>query len=190
MATKTGFAIIEDGKLTHYGLLKEEKVNLPDLAEDFSFLKRAIGATKQISELIKEHKPDKIFIEQTNTGKFRQSQKQLEMLHCCFLQEILKLGEHYPKNVFYVDTSKWRSVLKIRLSKEQREHNKKVKNRVAKGKITSKHLAVLWVNETYNLSMKQKDHDICDAICLSSFGLLKSKEIKKNIDFEEILKIN
>lgn len=191
VSTKTGFAVIDDGKLVCEGLLTVEPVILEDRVEDFSLLDRAQRMVEQINLTIIKHRPDMIFIEQTNAGKFRSAQKQLEFIHCTLLHSLLTLrttGKDYIRNLRYVDTSKWRSMLEIKLTKDQRKHNKSVKEKTARGKITPKHLAVAWVNQKYNLSLKLKDNDRADAICLATFGYLNGQQpTSVNFDIDSIV---
>lgn len=184
ISTKTGFAVIKDGKLVDFGLLQTKAVS-EDMAEDFLLLKRANLAMNEITSKINLYKPDRIIIEQTNAGKFRASQKQLEFIHCQVLSSILSMG--MEKITYYVDTSKWRSVLNIRLSKEQKHHNKKVKLGMSKGKITPKHLAVAWANNCFSLSLLKKDHDIADAIALAQYGF-KMKNEAAGLDLNLVFK--
>lgn len=191
VSTKTGFAVIEDGNLISEGLIKAERVDYFDRAEDFSILSRAQKMVDEIHSLIKQCKPDMIFIEQTNAGKFRSAQKQLEFIHCTFLLSLLRFQDtdtDYVRNLRYVDTSKWRSTLEIKLTKDQRKHNKKVKEKSARGKITPKHLAVAWANQTYGLSLKLKDNDRADAIALATFGYLnRGKPLSVSFDIDNIV---
>ena len=159
ISTKTGFAVINDEALSDYGLIKSKI----DASDDFSYLDKALDLGNSIGALIEKHRPDKIIIEQTNQGRFR-TQKLLEFIHMAVLLRISALN--LRSRVQYIDTSRWRSILKIRLTKEQRLHNKAVKQKLARGKITSKHLAVLWVNNKFGMKLKLKDNDIADAICL------------------------
>lgn len=188
VSTKTGYAVMDDGILLEYGLLKVETPDFNE-SEDFLMLRRAEAASSKILELIVKHKPDYIFCEQTNAGKYRASQKMLEFIHCKILTEIVRLN--MTDKFLYVDTSKWRSKLGVKLSKDQRKHNKNVKIGTSKGKITPKHLVVSWVNEKFGLKLLKKDHDICDAIAISVFGT-EEKTFNKNnpsYDLNDILKI-
>lgn len=123
---------------------------------------------QEVYKLLVEHNPDLIVIEQTNLGRSRTDQKQLEFIHYEVLRRIIDMERE--RQVRYVDTSRWRSVLQIKLSKEQRSHNRLVKAKAARGKVTSKHLAVAWANDEYDLQLLKKDHDIADAIALATFG--------------------
>jgi len=168
ISTKTGYAVIQDGVLISHGLKTADKVDLPGLCEDFTFVARARAMGEHVYKLLVQVQPDVIVIEQTNLGRSRTDQKLLEFTHFEVLRRILECEREYQ--VRYVDTSQWRSILQIKLSSEQRSHNRLVKAGAARGKVTPKHLAVAWANQTYGLELLKKDHDIADAIALATFG--------------------
>lgn len=184
LSTKTGWAVLDtNGGLSGYGHLIVKDGNQYELVQDYAMISRAENIASQIEQAIQLHTPDKIIIEQTNLGKNRTSQKMLEFVHYAVLKVIQKIG--YADRVIYLDTSQWRSRLKITFSKEQREHNKRVNKHLARGKITQKHLAVLYVNSKFNLSLLIGQNDIADAICLAECGLhdlSKIKQINVNLD--------
>lgn len=180
ISTKTGFAIIdtETQELLEYG-----KITAGHLDEygpfPRNYSKLAQFLAKELCSLIEKVKPDTIVIEQTNMGRQRFTQKCLEFLHCAFL---LSVPESY--DLVYISTSKWRSALQMKLTKEDKKNNSLVNKakRVAaatntsiqaqksalgvRGKKTWKHLSVEFVNRKYNKEFKQKDNDVTDAICL------------------------
>lgn len=60
----------------------------------------------------------------------------------------------------------------------EKEINKQVLSemrsfRTKTSKVTYKHLAVKYVNDTFNLKLKTKDNDLADAVCLASYFLKK-----------------
>jgi Holliday junction resolvasome RuvABC endonuclease subunit len=66
---------------------------------------------------------------------------------------------------------------KLSQAKSNAKHTGKKLDKVSlgiKGKITKKHLAIRWVNETYNLNLAMKDNDAADAIALASSYLLNA----------------
>jgi hypothetical protein len=187
ISSKTGFAVIEDGKLISYGLIKPSKIYNPEEIDDINAVRNACKISSNLMDKIAEVVPDKVFAEQTNAGRFRSSQKELEFIHFAFLYDIIKNFQNYIPNLAYVDTSKWRSILQIKLTKEQRKHNKDVKLKTKRGKITPKHLVVTWANEKYGLQLLKKDHDIADAIAIATFGYHTS--VKQKVQSDAIEKI-
>ena len=168
ISTKTGYAVLQDGVLISYGLMKAPHVDDPSLCSDFALLQRARDMRNSIAKMVLNTEPDKIIIEQTNQGSFRTDQKQLEFIHCLTLDWIM--ATPWAPKTQYVDTSRWRSKLEIKLTKDQRKHNKAIKAKTVRGKITPKHLAVAWANQNYSIELLKKDHDIADAICLARYG--------------------
>jgi Holliday junction resolvasome RuvABC endonuclease subunit len=195
-----GWALVSDNdesmKLESFGYVETPPSTASGLIEDFLIVQRAKKISKAAIKIIKEHLPDFVLIEQTNQGSFRSSQKLLEFTHGFLLRDILDS----PKNklpidasrVGYVDSSKWRSVLKINMTPDQKKHNKALRENKGKkkkldgpwkGKITKKHLAVFWVNEKFGLNLKIKDNDIADAICLAAYGIeTRKKQSVKEAD--------
>jgi Holliday junction resolvasome RuvABC endonuclease subunit len=157
-----------------------------DFLEDYRMMDKAISISKQAIELINKFKPDIIAIEQTNNGRNRTSQKGLEFIHYAVLSRIRDI--QISNKVIYVDTSRWRSMLHIRLNKEQKKHNKDVKSGKIRGKITPKHLSVIWANQTFSLNLKLKDNDLSDALALSvaAYNTVQSR-IPSEIDIEKAL---
>lgn len=183
MSTKTGFAYLENGKLSETDLIRLEYPIRDDLThgwvQDVGFMFDSVSMAKMIFNRIKGINPDFIYIEQTNLGKNRESQKLLEFIHCSVLYILHKEG--YGQKIRYVDTSAWRSKLKVRMTKEDSAHNKLVKAKAIRGKITTKHLAVRWVNDKYDLNLKLKDNDIADAISVATYGFIYEKQNKPKI---------
>lgn len=169
ISTKTGYAVLSEGKLTATGVLRSKKRNSLANSVPFTAYADVVCAESmgtQVRDLVLEVRPDYIYIEQTNKGQQRGTQKLLEFLHFASLKAI---ATSYQKNynyVKYIDTSRWRSIISLRLTKEQKKHNKLVKEKKARGKITTKHLAVTWANTKFDLKLKLKDNDIADACCM------------------------
>lgn len=190
LSIKPGWAILDKaGKLIDSGTNVFEKVeSSDDYVFDYTQLDRAWSVASFVGELLEKYEPSEIWIEQTNAGSWRNSQKLLEFIHFAVLSKIEEVG--FKTRVGYVDTSAWTSKLKIRMSKEDTKHNKLVKAKKARGKITKKHLSVRWANATFGLNFKLKDNDAAEAIAVASFGLLRSteKEEKKiKVSIEEAL---
>ena len=200
LSTHCGFAILDsETGLVKYGVMHLQDMEAPavgaDYAPDFQFVLDAQCMAHAVTPLLSEFSIDYIAIEQTNNGKNRISQKRLEMLHYALLEKLYNSGR--GKKVHYIDTSKWRRVLGIRLSKEQRKHNLEVRARIktggrskaGEGKITTKHLSVGYANEKYHLNLKVCDNDSADAICLCDCLLKMLKDPKPITTAIEIDKI-
>lgn len=184
LSTKTGWAVIDNLELRDHGNIIVKDKNDYSVVPDYAQINRANSLALELKKIIQNHNPDMIIIEQTNAGSFRTSQKQLEFIHFAVLTMIESIGA--AKCVKYVDTSQWRRGLSISLSKEQRIHNKQVKKKSARGKITWKHLSVAWANKTYNINLKLLHNDIADAIALASYGIIKYGKKHSEIKLEEI----
>lgn len=175
MSTKCGWAVVEDGEIVDKGLIKAtDDFRIIGLVDDFSFLTKANLIAKQVFALYSKYDPDYVYIEQTNSGSFRTTQKLLEFIHFAVLNQFDKTG--FATKVKYVDTSAWRSLLKIHLSKEDKVNNKLVKQKKKRGKVTAKHLSVRWANKTFDLQLKQKDNDIAEALAVAMVGQLSEME--------------
>ena len=179
--------LLDYGTLHYEGLSVKERDNYP-----WSYLGVVNEHIHQIMEtVVLKVKPDIIVIEETNKGKNRYSQKMLEFLHCELLKQIGFLSfrsdmgpigfKKLPPDVIYLDTSAWRSTLGIWMSKDQKKQNAKLskakkegpealkkmkKSLGVRGRVNKKHLALAHVNTTFNLTLKVKDNDASDAICL------------------------
>ena len=120
LSTKTGWALFENEKLLCYGQLKsvvigdETSSNYPQ-----NYIDMANKMGQDVRKHIESAKPDYIVTEETNKGKNRYSQKQLEFIHFA----VNTLAEY---KIHYIDTSAWRSILGITLDKEQRKGNRTI----------------------------------------------------------------
>lgn len=186
-STKTGYAVVNDGVLALHGLIPGIRPEVAGIAEDFVFLRRAQHMAHEIMKVVNSSRPDLILIEQTNLGNSRTDQKLLEFVHYAVLNEFAELA--LEEITRYVDTSQWRSVLQIKLNKDQRLNNKMVKLGKKRGKVTFKHLSVLWANSTYGLELLKKDHDVADAIALATYGQKTANQpTQANHDVDSILR--
>lgn len=195
MSTKTGWAILEmkDGSTTliDQGLIKADILSKDFTLEDVIYLYRANDMATQLLDLCLHNKVDYIYIEQTNGSKFRSSQKLLEFIHCMVLHKFVLFDSNRDLSsiIKYADTSAWRKELGVRMTKEWKTHNRKVRLKKARGKKTLKHVAVKWANETYGLELKLKDNDIADAIAVATYGLINENKVLKETTEDEIASV-
>lgn len=174
ISTKTGWALFDVGqgiKLLDYGLLlsKEEGIKYDkfDANSIQLILKTVDNFSSLIKELIIKASPDLIVVEQTNLGRQRIVQKLLEWLHFCCISIVRDLSGDYPS---FIDSSEWRKIVNLKLTKEDKDRNKALKKCKGRGKINKKHLAVRIANELFKSNLKEvlkmKDNDIADAILI------------------------
>lgn len=143
-------------------------------------LERCRDLGERLGLLVKQVQPNIVVIEETNLGRNRYSQKQLEWIH----YQVLNSIRSFECAVFYVNTSDWRRKLGTTLTKEDKKLNAKVRKLKksgdkeglrklgVRGKIGKKHVAIRFVNAYYNLQLRMKDNDVADAICIGSAYLL------------------
>jgi len=195
---KSGWAVFEDGKLTGSGALNAVEVPDFNVQKDpnrsrfypYSIVDAADAVADAVFQLSYEtggkvswtaHGHDVLVIENTNNGKNRHTQRLLEFIHMAILK---KFRPVVP--IVYMDSSEWRSVVGLKLSKEQQKNNKLVSAGKKKGqraevggkklgKITKKHLSVWMVNEKYSKSLLLKDNDEADAILLGLAYVTRSQ---------------
>jgi hypothetical protein len=120
LSTKTGWALFDNEKLICYGQLKSAVIgdeSSPNYPQNYIDMANKMG--QEVKRNIISSKPDYIVTEETNKGKNRYSQKQLEFIHFA----VNTLAEY---KIHYIDTSEWRSLLGITLDKEQRKDNRTI----------------------------------------------------------------
>lgn len=168
LSTKTGWALFEDEELKDKGLtsvfVKDFNVNQrPEKSESYPYniVDSANKMAANVYGICIIKKPDLVVIENTVKGRNRHTQRILEFIHKAVLDKLR--GEF---NIQYLDPSEWRSILSLRMTDEDKKNNRLVSSGKKRGKITKKHLSVRLVNEMFGLSLKIKDNDIADAICL------------------------
>lgn len=195
LSKKSGWALLEDSTLVSYGLVKcfDNKLAFRGVSEDFMFIQDSLDIANHIRSVVTQCPSDFIYIEQTNKGRNRTSQKQLEFIHYSVLAMLDEQG--LKEKVRYTDTSAWRMGLGIRMSKEDTQHNKQIKARRIRGKKTIKHVTLRWVNERYDLSLIVKDNDMADAISIASHGMnleqkaqARAKSPKAELNISDIFK--
>lgn len=177
ISTKTGWALFENGQLVNHGLVKLQKKISECGTYPWSYYAATGHVAGLIVNVIENTNPDVIVIEETNGSRSRYTQKILEWLHCALLQSLDILGYPVKDKVYYVNSSEWRKVIGLALTKDQKKANAKLSKAARdgkvdkaalgiRGKITKKHLSVAYVNKEYDLAFKIKDNDKADAICL------------------------
>jgi hypothetical protein len=172
----TGFSVLEDGKIIESGTYDvDDPEEFKTLLEEVRYNYEAQDLARFIYGLYLKHDPDVCYLEQINRGKNRHSQKMLDGLHYAIIE--MFINQNWIHKVRYVDTSAWRNTLSVRLNKDQAKHNKQVKQKLIRGKITPKHLAVMKANEVFGLRLKLKDNNTADSLMLGLFGV---QDVAKN----------
>lgn len=188
IATTTGYALFKintkDVELVTFGTKSLPKSAIEYGEYPWNILYASKELAQAIFELVRDHKPTIVVIEETNSGGRASgySQKLLEFLHNAVLNHLDPREEQEAPEVAYVLTRTWRKALGIKLSPEDKINNRKLsaakssakkkKSKLdksalgIKGKITLKHKSVQFVNERFGLGLIAKDDDIADAICL------------------------
>lgn len=184
LSTKSGWAVFENGKLSNYGRIdivdKKDIKNKIDYknfnnATLVSIFQALYEFYTRFNLLMKEIKPDFVVIEQTNLGRQRISQKVLEWLHLLICLIVVTHIRQFP---IYIDSSDWRKTVGLRLSKDDKKHNKDIRKRKGRGIINKKHLALRIANEkfldVFGSPLKVKDNDIADAVLVGVAWLNKN----------------
>lgn len=123
LSTSTGVAVFIDGKLTDHTVFKVKVKGNPSSENyPFNYLEMAEAIGVRVKACIEHENPDYIIIEETNMGKDRFGQKQLEFIHFAVSKTLHNLETKYA--VRYIDSSAWRSILGIAFDTDQRKANK------------------------------------------------------------------
>ena len=178
ISSQTGFAFFEGSKHIESGTLKMDESEISSvkaLPYPLSYIKRSERIASLLVEKVIAYSPEVVVIEETNKGKARYTQKLLEFIHLQFLQRLT--NEFQGVKIVYLNTSQWRKTLNIKATKEDKKNNslvnqakknkKSKKDLGVKGKITTKHLAIRFVNDALGLDLKMKDNNTADAIALN-----------------------
>lgn len=114
-----------NGVVLEYGNIRA-KAEGSEEAPDYpmNFIRPCRKMALEIHHLITRTRPETIVIEETNKGKNRFSQKQLEFIHYA-VNIIIDAHPMKPK-LAYLDTSEWRWLLNIALDKDQKKSNKEL----------------------------------------------------------------
>lgn len=198
LSSHSGFALLHehDGKVTlsELGTIHLSRDRVADYGEfPYCYIDAAWEMAGVIVSKINQIQAegtvlDAVVVEETNGGRANSySQKLLEYIHCCFLTSLKSVSRRPP--VYYLSTGTWRSKLGLKLSKAQRENNRKVgaANRSARdaggkkkareavgvrGRVTPKHLVVDFVNQKWGLKLLQKNNDAADAAAVGLAWLM------------------
>jgi hypothetical protein len=186
LSSKTGYASLvssDDGLvLEDYGTVPQ--IHVPtDSSYPSSYVNWAYKIFEKISELIDRFAPDVLVIEETCGGsKNAFSQKILEYSHFLLARFIRDTGIRS----IYIMTGQWRSELTCRLSKEEKEHNKEVRNYKKRnktsiaynkdgkrtGQIGKKHVSIRVASDIFKgqlrAPLKRKDEDQAEAALLGA----------------------
>jgi hypothetical protein len=173
VSSKTGYAVFENGTYKSSGSLPKIAIEDFNVNKDpdksplypWNIIDAADTMAQSMLALYSEHKPDVIIIENTVKGRNRHVQRYLEFLHSAILRTLRPLN----KPIHYMDPSAWRSLVGLKLNKDQKKSNQEVSKGLKRGRIGKKHLSVNMVNEKYGLGLKLKDNDQADA-CLLALG--------------------
>lgn len=192
----TPMTLYKTTKLTDDQLARKRKIPRKRQLEKYDpsnhpydFLLYVSGYIDQlVSEINARHwfiELDVMLLEQTNKGRDRWRQKLLEWLHHELCQ---RFSDKAPFKIKYIDTMAWRRILGIKVSRIDKKENRRIRkfNKEAKEKgetmiqgITKdKDVAIEFCEKTFNLSMKKKDHNVADSICLG-FAYLKKEGLIK-----------
>ena len=179
-STKTGWALFIDGKLYESGALDPVYVDDFNVNKDpqlspkypFNVIDGARLVARQVHDLLLMTWPlDVVVVENTNKGKNRHTQRILEFIHFA----LLELFRETKQPMVYMDTSEWRKIVGLWMTKEDKKNNRDVGAGKKRGRVTKKHLAVRTVNERYGMKLKLKDNDQADAILLGQAYITRSQ---------------
>lgn len=146
LSTKsTGYAIFDGKQLHDYGVLK---------ASGSDLIKRIYIISDKIKNLLQENEIDKIYIEEVQLEKGKQSKTYTALMYMqAALMFLLYKNFDNKIPVEKVYSSTWRKDCGIKIGPGvERE--------------TLKRASIDKANSTFNLSLERKDDDIADAICI------------------------
>lgn len=182
--TSTGYAVFEYDssgfELKKHGVVKPKVPGIHKMQYPEAAYHRILDVSNQVKDLVAEHDPNVLVVEEINRGINRIGQKSLDALHFFVLDRLLLINQDWLKKVKYVDsngTKGWRGKLGLKLSDEDKAQNKEIRNynkrkstKLKKAVIDWKVLAQRYVNEkfgtTFDVVANSEDADICDAIAI------------------------
>lgn len=168
LSTKTGWSVLDrapDGSigLVEYGRL----VVLPDSSVEYPFnmIECSKSIANKLSVIAELHSPNAIIIEETNKGKNRFSQKQLEFIHFAVAEKLR------GQRLIYVDTSAWRKTLNVNLNGDELQQRKDFKTAKRERQKQAEDEVWVFLKDAYEVDLK------------SVTGKRDQKRIKKAYDF-------
>lgn len=194
MQSDQPFSLDSEVELIDYGLIQ-----LPKLEEFGDYPLSYVYAANEMFERIfdgaflkndDDLTIDAVLFEEIQLSRgSRYAQKWLGILHGLMMNHF---HESFPNlGIHCIDPVQWRKTLGIKLTKEDRDNNKRLKEAASiaraqgkkldksklgvTGKISNKHLSVRWVNDNFNLDLRMKDNDTADAICIGAAYLRGAK---------------
>lgn len=179
----TGYAVFDSKtkKLITYGVLKPKVPGLHKMQYPKAAYFKIKDLSGKIKDLIAEHNPDIIVIEEVNRGINRIAQKSLDAFHFFVLDYLCLLSTAWLDQIVYVDSNGregWRGKLGLKLSDEDKKKNKQIRKENKRSRLTYspidwKTLSCRYVKDKFNIELDpDKDNDIADAICLGVAYLL------------------
>lgn len=189
VSTKTGWSKFVDGELADSGQLKPVKVEDFNVNKDpqlspaypLNIADAAELVVKRIIDLVEADDPfDFVVIENTNKGRNRHTQRLLEFIHYVLIRYLSAWGVPFG----YMDSSEWRRIVGLKLTKEDKKNNRDVSANKKRGRVTKKHLAIRLVEEEFGLKLKVKDNDRADAILLG-LAYVKKERAKNGKALEQ-----
>lgn len=185
----TGYAVFKDVSLIRYDQIEVRIKNYSTDVKKYtdlppSYPDNLMQAAQEMASLIRDviikEQIEFVVLEHTEPSKRRFSQRYLEWLHYCLIQEFKQLGVKYQ----YLLNSDWRKAVKCYLNfwPEYKRYNSQVSKakrkstptksgaKVAKidGKVVSsidgKKLSVIIANAKYELNLPLSSNDIADAL--------------------------
>lgn len=200
ISSKTGWSLLVISK---EGYALEAYGQIPQIPEPMgiypgNYVDWALMCYGKIVELIDEHAPDTLVIEETSKGsKNAYSQKILEYIH----YNVAKLIKETGIKAVYVLTEQWRRETGCVMSAEEKKKNKEVRDYKKKNNNTQvaynkegkrigitgrKHVNVRRANEVFGKFLKEplrkRDEDLADSLLISYSYYLR--QVKNGENYE------
>lgn len=126
LSTSSGLCYFEGTDLIDFNNVVRKVVgNDKSPSYPINYIEMADEIALKVLTYVFTKSPDYVVIEETNRGKERFRQKQLEFIHYAVNKYISNMDN--PPRVRYIDTSAWRKILNLSLDSDQRKDNKRRK---------------------------------------------------------------